>query len=74
VLTYAPGFERARTDADLAQLFRDNLDPDLAPFKRSGGISIEEFKQFVTVSGCVLYVEMAADTAAATATDWTAFR
>ncbi|WIA24005.1 hypothetical protein OEZ85_013630 [Tetradesmus obliquus] len=48
VLTYAPGFERARTDADLAQLFRDNLDPDLAPFKRSGGISIQEFKDFVT--------------------------
>jgi hypothetical protein len=50
VLTYAPGFEKARTDADLAQLYRDNLDPDLAPFKRSGGIGIQEFKDFVTVS------------------------
>lgn len=51
VLTYAPGFEKARTDADLSQLYRDNLEPDLAPFKRSGGWSIQEFKDFVTVSG-----------------------
>jgi hypothetical protein len=77
VLTYAPGFDKARTDADLAQLYRDNLDPDLAPFKRAGGISIQEFKEFVTVGSCgTSYKQQpaAAAAAAATATCWAAYR
>lgn len=49
VLPFAPGFDRARTDADLASLYRDNLEPDLAPFRRRGGLNIAEFKEFVAV-------------------------
>eukprot|EP00878_Enallax_costatus_P026149 GHUV01028032.1.p1 GENE.GHUV01028032.1~~GHUV01028032.1.p1 ORF type:complete len:428 (+),score=17.12 GHUV01028032.1:329-1612(+) len=47
VVPYAPGFEKAKTDAELTQLYKDNLEPDLAPFKRKGGWSIDAFKEFV---------------------------
>ncbi len=53
VVPYAPGYNKAKTDADLAQLYKDNLEPDLAPFRRKDGWSIEDFKQFVLVSDCV---------------------
>jgi hypothetical protein len=49
VLAYAPGFDRARTDDDLVQLYRDNMDPDLAPFRRKGGWSLDAFTDFVKV-------------------------
>jgi hypothetical protein len=49
VLAYAPGFDRARTDDDLLQLYKDNMDPDLAPFRRKGGWSLDAFTDFVKV-------------------------
>jgi hypothetical protein len=47
--TTAPGFSRAAADADLNQLFVDNLYPDLEPFQRPGGWSIGDFEDFVRV-------------------------
>lgn len=32
------------------QLYKDNLEPDLAPFQKRGGWGIEDFKDFVKVS------------------------
>ena len=49
MLAYAPGFDRARTDDDLLQLYKDNMDPDLAPFRRKGGWSLDAFTDFVKV-------------------------
>lgn len=51
VLAFAPGFQKARTDDDMQQLYRDNLAPDLAPFKRAGGWGLDAFTDFVKVGG-----------------------
>ena len=55
VVRFRAGYERARTEGDLEQLFRDNLAADLAPFKRGGGVlgggggrlTIPELEDFV---------------------------
>jgi hypothetical protein len=52
ILAHAPGFERAATDVDMQQLYRDNMGPDLAPFQRAQGWSMDEFTDFVKVGGC----------------------
>lgn len=51
MLAFAPGFQKARTDEDMQQLYRDNLAPDLAPFKRAGGWGLDSFTDFVKVGG-----------------------
>lgn len=51
VMQQAPGFVRAMTDDDMAQLYQDNLLPDLVPFVKQGGLSVEDFKVFIKVGG-----------------------
>jgi hypothetical protein len=47
IARYRPGLDQARLEADLDPLFRDNLDPDLAPFRRGAPWPITAFADFV---------------------------
>eukprot|EP00877_Chromochloris_zofingiensis_P014367 jgi/Chrzof1/9184/Cz03g39020.t1 len=46
IVRYKAGYERARTEQDLQQLFKDNLDADLTPFRHSKW-NISDFTAFV---------------------------
>ncbi|GBF96471.1 hypothetical protein Rsub_09270 [Raphidocelis subcapitata] len=46
VARYKAGFDQARTEEDLKQLFKDNLDADMAGFRRRAW-SIKELAEFV---------------------------
>ncbi|KAI8473689.1 MAG: glycosyl transferase family 90-domain-containing protein [Monoraphidium minutum] len=46
VVRYKPGFDQARTEDDLGAIFRDNLDADMAEFRRQDW-TIAQFAEFV---------------------------